>query len=167
MNCKCKKSKKKIDFAPLDAVLNKYSGEEGVLIPILQKAQGIYGYLPSEVIERIADVTGIKPAKILGVATFYTQFRLKPVGKHLIMLCQGTACHVSGSGKIEETILSFLSAKYGVQINEGDTTPDGLITLKNVACIGCCSLAPVMMVGEETYGHLTEDKVREVLGSLS
>ena len=96
----------------------------------------------------------------MGVATFYTQFRLKPVGKYLIMLCQGTACHVNGSERIETTIKEHLG------ISDGETTEDGLFTLKNVACLGCCSLSPVMMINGETYGSLTPEKTVSILNSL-
>jgi len=134
------------------------------MITILQKAQEIYGYLSMDCINYISQKTGIKPAKIYGVATFYAQFRFKPIGKNLIMLCQGTACHVNGSKAIEEAICEFL------EINDGETTEDGLFTLNNVACIGCCSLAPVMMVvnedGDETYGNLTKDTVKDVLAEI-
>ena len=156
-DCGCSKLEK-----ALDRVLDEYGAVKGSLIAILQKAQEIYGYLPPEVIKHIAKLTGIKPAKILGVVTFYTQFRLKPIGKYLILLCQGTACHVNGSGAIEEVILSFLSTPE-TPLKEGDTTPDGLFTLQNVACLGCCSLSPVMMINGETYGLLTPDKARQVL----
>jgi len=162
MCCNCKN---KTDFSRLDQVLDEYDGVQGSLIAILQKAQDIYGYLPQDVIEYIAERTGIKPAKILGVITFYTQFRQKPIGKYLIMLCQGTACHVNGSSTIEDTILSFLSTP-DVPFKEGDTTPDGLFTLQNVACLGCCSLSPVMMINGETYGTLTPDKTKQILQSL-
>ena len=96
----------------------------------------------------------------MGVATFYSQFRLKPVGKYLIMLCQGTACHVNGSQRIEQAIKDELG------ISDGETTDDGLFTLKNVACLGCCSLSPVMMINDETYGRLTPDKAKEILRNL-
>jgi NADH-quinone oxidoreductase subunit E len=102
----------------------------------------------------------IKPAKVYGVATFYTQFRFSPVGKYLIMLCMGTACHVNGAKAIEDAIGLELGIK------DGETTEDGLFTLNNVACIGCCSLAPVMMINGETYGMLDGDKVAEVLNRL-
>jgi NADH-quinone oxidoreductase subunit E len=133
---------------------------EGSLIAILQKAQEIYGYLSTELMEHIAEKTGIKPSKILGVATFYSQFKFSAVGKHLIMLCQGTACHVNGSSEIEETITGHLG------ISEGETTKDGLFTLNSVACLGCCSLSPVMMIGGEAYGSLTPVKTLKVLDSL-
>ena len=115
-------------------------------------------------LDYISEMTGIKPAKIYGVATFYAQFRLKPIGKNLIMLCQGTACHVNGSEIIEEAVCEYL------EIKDGETTEDGLFTLNNVACLGCCSLAPVMMVknadGDETYGNLTKDSVKEILAEI-
>ena len=148
----------------LDKVLEKYKDVSGNLIIILQKAQAIFSYLPREVIAYISEKTGKTQAKIYGVATFYTQFRLEPIGKNLIMLCQGTACHVNGSKLIEEAITDELD------IEDGQTTEDGLFTLENVACLGCCSLAPVMMVqnedGEETYGNLTPDSVREILKKI-
>ena len=135
------------------------------MITILQKAQDIYGYLFPELIKHIARRTGIKTTKILGVISFYTQFRQKPVGKYLILLCHGTACHVNGASAIEEVILSQLSTPQAA-LKEGETSPDGLFTLQNVACLGCCSLAPVMMINGETYGTLTPDKTRQVLQKI-
>jgi len=148
------------DFTKLDKALEEYGKIEGSLITILQKAQEIYGYLPRKVLEHIADMMGLKPANIYGVATFYTQFRFAPVGKYLVMLCMGTACHVNGAKTIEEAVCDELG------ISDGETTQDGLFTLNNVACIGCCSLSPVMMINGETYGLLTGDKVREVINGL-
>lgn len=159
MECTC--SREKSDLTLLEPVLEAYADTKGSLITILQKAQEIYGYLPQDVIRCISARTGIKPAKIMGVATFYTQFRLQPVGKYLIMLCKGTACHVNGSDSIEKTITEVLG------IRDGETTQDGLFTLKNVACLGCCSLSPVMMINEETYGRLTPEKTREILARLT
>ena len=151
-------------FKELEPVLDKYAKVPGSLITILQKAQEIYGYLSIDTINHISEATGIKPAKSYGVATFYAQFRLQPIGKNLIMLCQGTACHVNGSEMIEEAVCEYLG------IQDGETTEDGLFTLNNVACLGCCSLAPVMMVqsadGDETYGNLTKDKVVQILAEI-
>lgn len=148
------------DLDKLKPVLEKYKGTRGSLISILQKAQDIYGYLPVEVLNYIAKETGVKPAKVHGVVTFYTQFRLDPVGKYLIMLCQGTACHVNGSKSIEEAIYEELG------IHEGQTTEDNLFTFNNVACLGCCSLSPVMMINGETYGKLTPQKTKEILREI-
>lgn len=138
-------------------VISELKDERGALMPILQKAQDIYGYLPAEIIYYVAAQTGTTPAKVMGVATFYTQFRLEPVGRYLIMLCKGTACHVNGSDRIEAAITNELG------ISNGQTTEDGLFTLKNVACLGCCSLSPVMMVNEETFGTLTPEKAISIL----
>lgn len=154
--CNCKKT----DLSLINGVLEKYKNVSGSLITILQKVQEIYGYLPVDAIYHIANETGSTPAKVMGVATFYTQFRLKPVGKYLIMLCQGTACHVNGSERIEAAIAEELG------IHDGETTEDGLFTLKNVACLGCCSLSPVMMINDETYGSLTPDKTVTILREL-
>ena len=149
------------DLTLIDPVLDEYEGVKGSLIAILQKAQEIYGYLPEDVIGYISERTGIAPARIFGVATFYAQFRLKPVGKYLIMLCQGTACHVSGS----ELISSAITDELGIE--DGDTTEDGLFSLKHVACLGCCSLSPVMMINDQTYSTLTPDKTKKVLRELA
>ncbi len=148
------------DLSLIDPVINEYKDINGSVITILQKAQGIYGFLPADVLSYIAIKTGIPPAKIFGVATFYTQFRFEAVGKYFIMLCQGTACHVNGSEIIEKTIFEELG------IHDGETTKDGLFTLKTVACLGCCSLSPVMMINEETYGSLTAQKIRDIIKEL-
>ncbi len=158
MCCSCNHANS--DLSLLEPVLNEYKGVKGSLITILQKAQDIYGYLPTDVIYHIANETGNTPAKVMGVATFYTQFRLTPVGKYLIMLCQGTACHVNGSERIEAAITEELGIK------DGETTEDGMFTLKCVACLGCCSLSPVMMINEETYGSLTPEKAIRILHEL-
>lgn len=156
MNCCCKKS----DLSLIKPVLDEYGDTEGSLITVLQHAQDIYGYLPTDVLYCIAERIGVSSAKVMGVATFYSQFRLKPVGKYLIMLCEGTACHVNGSQRIEAAITQELG------ISDGETTDDGLFTLKNVACLGCCSLSPVMMINGETYGSLTPSKTVEILRKL-
>lgn len=162
--CECQGCESKPDFKELAHVLEKYGKVQGSLITILQKTQDIYGYLSLEAINYISEQTGIKAAKIYGVATFYTQFRLKPIGKYLVMLCQGTACHVNGSKIIEEALCEELN------IQDGETTEDNLFTLNNVACLGCCSLAPVMMIKstdeDETYGNLTKDSVRTILKEI-
>ncbi len=149
-----------INLSLLDGVLSEYAEVKGSLITILQHTQEIYGYLPKEAIELISEKTGIATSEIMGVGTFYTQFRFEPVGKYLIMLCQGTACHVNSSELILQTIQDELG------IDDGQTTKDGLFSLKCVACLGCCSLSPVMMVNEDTYGSLTPDKTKKILKEL-
>ena len=140
-----------------EAVLAEYAAQEGSLIPILQKSQEIFGYLPEEVMARIAKATRIKEAKVYGVASFYAQFRFEPVGRHIIKVCHGTACHVAGAGRITDTLCMELG------IEPGQTTKDMKFTLMNVACLGCCSLAPVIMIGDKTYGRLTTDSVVKVI----
>ena len=152
--------KKTVDLSLLDGVFAEYADVKGSLITILQNTQEIYGYLPREAIELISEKTGITTSEIMGVGTFYTQFRFEPVGKYLIMLCQGTACHVNSSELILQTIKDELG------IEDGQTTPDGLFSLKCVACLGCCSLSPVMMINEDTYGSLTPDKTKKILKEL-
>lgn len=149
-----------VDLSKMDSVIAKYKEVKGSLITILQYAQETYGYLPMSVLEYISNETGIYSSQIYGVATFYTQFRLNPVGENLIMLCKGTACHVNGADNIEEAINEELGIK------NGETTEDNVFTLNNVACLGCCSLSPVMMINGETYGSLTPQKTKDILRSL-
>lgn len=147
------------EFARLEEVIGQYRTTPGSLITVLQKAQGIYGYLPEDVLQYIAAALNIPAARVYGVATFYTQFRFQPVGKYFIELCKGTACHVNGADTIARTITEELG------ISDGETTADGLFSLKCVACLGCCSLSPVMMLNGETYGSLTPAKVRDILAA--
>ena len=158
--CSCCQSDCKNQFEELEATFEKYQGIAGNLISVLQNAQEIYGFLSVDLMRYIALRTENSIAKVYGVATFYTQFRFEPVGDYLIMLCQGTACHVNGSAMIEETVMEYLNIK------EGETTPDGLFTLNNVACLGCCSLSPVMMINDDTYGQLTSKKVEKILAEI-
>jgi len=141
----------------LDEVIIKYQHENGPLIPILQEAQEVYGYLPPHVLKHISKATRIPLAKIYGVVTFYSQFRLAPVGRNVINVCLGTACHVRGGAKILEVIEQSLKIKDGV------TSDDRRYTLEIVACIGACGLAPVMSVNGQVYGRLVPESVAEIL----
>jgi NADH-quinone oxidoreductase subunit E len=143
--------------AAFGRMLWRHRGEPGMLIPLLQAAQDSFGYIPPHAIEQISEVTGIPAAEIYGVITFYKQFRLKPLGRHLIRLCKGTACHVVGAEAIAQTVADEL------EIPPDETTDDGLFTFTVVACLGCCSLAPVLMIDEQTYGRMTPQKVRKLL----
>jgi len=134
-----------------------YEGAEGALIPLLQKAQEEMGYIPIEAIQMIYERTGIPPSEIYGVATFYAQFRLKPVGKHIVRVCHGTACHVANAKSITDAICDTLN------IASGETTPDRLFTIETVSCLGCCSLAPVIMINNQTFGNLTTSSVKKVI----
>lgn len=144
-------------FSGFKIELWKYQGEMGALIPLLQSAQETYGYIPESAIDHISEIVGIPSAEIYGVITFYSQFRLKPMGKNIIKVCDGTACHVNASTAIIKTIESEL------QISNDETTDDGLFTMQKVACLGCCSLSPVIMINDETYGRLTPKKVQQLL----
>lgn len=149
-----------VDLTQIDDVLDRYKDIKGSLITILQHAQETYGFLPLSVLEYVAKITGVKSAQVYGVATFYTQFRLNPIGENLILLCKGTACHVNGADKIEDAIIEELN------IHDGETTEDKLFTLNNVACLGCCSLSPVMMINGDTYGSLTPIKTKKILKEI-
>ena len=149
-----------VDLQLLDDVLKQYAPVKGSLITILQKTQEIYGYIPIDAVYHIAEKTGSTPAKVLGVATFYSQFRFQAVGKYLIMLCKGTACYVNGADRIYDAVREELG------IGDNETTADGLFSLSLVSCLGCCSLAPVMMINEDTYGSLTPDKVKKILRDI-
>lgn len=131
--------------------------QSGSLIPLLQSAQDSYGYIPEKIIHYMSEVVGIPSAEIYGVITFYSQFRLKPLGKNVIRICEGTACHVNGARNVLRTVQNEL----GISVDE--TTDDGLFTLQSVACLGCCSLAPVIMINEETFGNLTPDITKKVI----
>jgi NADH-quinone oxidoreductase subunit E len=145
-------SQRKYDFRK-----QHFAGEEGRLIPLLQRVQETDGFLSRERIEEIHMSSGIPLAHIYGVATFYAQFRFSPVGKNLIRVCHGTACHVSGANDITKAVEGHLG------ICTGETTPDRAFTLETVSCLGCCSLAPVIMVNNSTHGNLTEKSVKKVL----
>lgn len=159
--CNCGSDSMRLDHLDkVEEIVAAYKEKPGSLITILQQVQDIYNYIPRQAVEVISHELGIKEAKIMGVITFYTQFRTEPIGKHLIMLCQGTACHVNGAKDIEQAIVDTLS------IEDGQTTEDGLFTLMNVTCLGCCSLSPVMMIGDETYGKLTPQETKKILEDI-
>jgi len=142
----------------LDAILTKFKGKNGALIPLLQEIQTLEGYLKKETLKYVSEQMGISAAEIFGVATFYSMFRLKPQGKHVVRVCKGTACHVTGANAILNAIREHLKLTDGE-----DTTGDTLFTVMEVACLGCCSLAPVIMIGDQTYGKLTPESVSDVL----
>ncbi|MBP2644771.1 MAG: dehydrogenase subunit [Firmicutes bacterium] len=122
-----------------------------------QEIQAAYGYLPKDVLDKMCEKTGMFPTQVMGVATFYSQFRLEPTGEHVIKICFGTACHVNGAEKVADALADELKVEFG------GTTKDGKFTLETVACLGCCSLAPVIMIDEEAYGRLTPDSARKII----
>ena len=145
------------NFSNFKLDLWNYEGELGALIPLLQSAQDTYGYIPEFAIDHISEIVGIPTADIYGVITFYSQFRLKPLGKYVVKVCDGTACHVNGSKLIINAVNDAL------ELGGNDTTEDGLFTVQPVACLGCCSLSPAVMINGETYGRLTAKKVQQLL----
>ncbi|NMA55703.1 MAG: NADH-quinone oxidoreductase subunit NuoE [Firmicutes bacterium] len=153
--CECGNDKAKV--SELDAILARHRGEQGSLIPVLQEVQAAQGYISREAIEAVSAALKIPATEIYGVATFYAQFHLTPRGRHVVRVCQGTACHVRGAAKILEAMQKELG------IGPGETTEDLRFTLEPVACLGCCGLAPVMMINENTHGRLTPDGIADIL----
>lgn len=147
--------------AELMKVIAEYKDQQGAVIPVLHKAQEIYGYLPIEVQEMISEGLGAPLAEIYGIVTFYTQFTLEPKGEHHIGICLGTACYVKGSGEILEKFKERLS------IDVGGCTPDGKFSLEATRCIGACGLAPVLTVNDEVYGRLEVKDVDEILAKYN
>jgi NADH-quinone oxidoreductase subunit E len=142
----------------MDEILAHYSGQSSDLIAILQEAQERFGYLPAEVMQRVAKFLHLTDNMVYGVSTFYAQFSFVPTGRRKITVCRGTACHVRGGARI----LKEVERRLGIR--PGQTTPDMEYSLETVACIGACALAPTMRIGSETYGQMTTKKVAEVLG---
>ena len=147
----------KIDLAKITPLIEEYQGKKWALIPLLQKVQEEYGYIPPETIGPIAEALHLFPSEVQGVVTFYSQFSLKPRGKNVIRVCKGTACHVRGG----RSILKIAKRELGV--DEGNTTEDYQFTLETVACLGACFLAPTMMVNKSYYGKLSPPKMSSIL----
>ncbi len=158
MSCQCGHQDEAAKREALEKVFAHYRGTKGALIPLLQEAQEIYGYLPGEVMRRIAAELKIPYSKVFGVATFYAQFHLKPRGRNVIRVCQGTACHVRGGAAIYKQVRESLALPAGE-----DTTADLRFTLETVACIGACGLAPVLSVNDDTYGRLVPEQINDIL----
>ncbi len=144
-------------YGLLQEAIERHKGEPGALMPVLQEAQNIFGYVPMDVQEIIADGLGTTLAEVYGVATFYAQFSLEPKGQYVVGVCLGTACYVKGSQKVLDKLSEVL------RIPVGKTTEDGRITLNATRCLGACGLAPVMMVNDEVYGRLTPDQVPDII----
>jgi NADH-quinone oxidoreductase subunit E len=149
-----------VDLDLLMPLIDKYKSKKGNMIPLLQGTQNLYGFIPEAALTMISERTGLNISDMYGVTTFYAQFRLKPAGKIVIKVCHGTACHVQNANMISEAIEEAL------QIKDGETTVDRLFTLESVACLGCCSLAPVMMIGDESYGKLTGKSAVQVVKEI-
>lgn len=146
------------DPAIVDRWVEEFGRDREAAIPILQAIQSHFRYLPDDVLARVCETTDITPAQIAGTSSFYAQFRRSPVGRHLVRVCHGTACHVAGAGQITSELRRHLEIP-----EDGDTDPRNLFTIEPVACLGCCSLAPVMMVEDDTEGRLTPASARRAL----
>jgi NADH-quinone oxidoreductase subunit E len=146
-----------IDFSEAEKILDEYENVNGALIPVLQKIQAEYGYLQEPIMGLVAERLNISASEIAGVATFYAQFHLKPRGKHIVKVCTGTACHVKGAKSIVDKLCSEL------EVPVGETTSDKLFTLEEVACLGACSLAPILMVDEDVHGKLAPDSISNII----
>ena len=144
----------------IEEILKFFENPEESLISVLQAVQAVDGYISRESVEYITKLSGIPSARIMGVASFYAGFRLKPVGKYRIMVCMGTACHVNGAERVGDTVKRVLG------IEEGDVTEDGLFSWEEVACLGCCSIAPAMMINDTAYGKLTPQMVTDIINSI-
>ena len=144
-------------YDALEDYIRSQTNEKGQLMPVLQKAQELFGCLPEEVQRFIAEKLGVTLNEIYGVATFYSQFLLEPHGEHTISVCMGTACYVRGS----QDVLDALAAQ--LKVAPGKTTPDMKFTLQATRCLGCCGLAPVITIGEDVYGRLTKEEIPEIL----
>jgi len=152
----CKDSK----FNTLSKRLDLIKNMKGAVIPSLQEAQSIYGYLCPEIIELIANKLNLSTEQVYGVASFYSQFKLQPIGKHRVSVCLGTACYVKGADEILKKIIQIL------EIEEGETTKDGYFSLDTVRCVGCCSLAPLMMIDEKLYAKVKVEEVENILNTF-
>ena len=150
-------SEQKAKFAELQKAIDEHKNQKGALMPVLQAAQGIFGCVPMDVQEYIADALGTTLSEVYGVATFYSQFSLQPKGKYVVGVCLGTACYVRGSQKVLDKVLKELS------IDVGGTTEDGMFTIQATRCLGACGLAPVMMINDEVYGRLTDAEIPAIL----
>jgi NADH-quinone oxidoreductase subunit E len=154
-NVRVKEASKKANEAK--DIVAKIGKTPEYAIPLLQEIQRRYSYLPQDLVEAVSAEAGIPVSNLYGVATFYSQFRFKPQGKYLIRVCHGTACHVAGADIISAVIAQELG------INEGDTTPDNIFSFEKVACLGCCALAPVVMIGDQIYAKLTSSRIKSVI----
>ena len=144
-------------FAMLQKAIDEHKGQKGALMPVLQAAQNIFDCVPLDAQEYIADALGTTLSEVYGVATFYSQFSLRPKGRYVVGVCLGTACYVRGSQKV----LNRVEKELGIKV--GDTTKDGLFTLQSTRCLGACGLAPVMMINDEVFGRLTDDEIPSIL----
>jgi NADH:ubiquinone oxidoreductase subunit E len=149
----------KVEFEDVLSWIKRIGSDSSSTVPLLQAAQSKYGYLPREAMDMIIQNTDITGSQVYGVATFYSQFRLKPVGRHIIRVCHGTACHVTGADRLDTSLRHILN----ITDEEQDTAENGSYTIEQVACIGCCSQAPVLVIADEVSGNLTGANAQRAL----
>ena len=147
----------KVNLAAAKKLIKKYRNKKGVLIPLLQEIQAAYGYVPGPAIDLVAEKLSIYPVDIYGILTFYAQFYLTPQGRHIIKVCQGTACHVMGGKELLDYMADTLGAR------EGKPTKDGMFSVERVACLGCCGMAPAVVIDHDFYGRCTIRTMKELV----
>jgi len=152
-----KSAKSAVDLARVDEIVKKHAGREGALLPVLREVQDYVGYLPEEVMKRIALGLGLSLSRVYGVASFYSLFYTKPKGQYVVRVCESAPCHVQGAQAVVDAIVRELGVSFG------ETTPDGRFTLELVSCLGVCGVAPAVMIGDRVYGNLTPETVVSVL----
>lgn len=161
--CQCQEAnttEESLDAAKVDELMQEFTGKKGAMVPILQKVQEVFGYLPRPELEYVAKKLRMPVSKVYGVATFYSQFHLKPRGANIVRICRGTACHVRGVTKVADKMQEIL------ELGVGETSPDLKFTYEEVACIGACGLAPVMMINDRTFGKLTPEKLQGIIDQV-
>jgi NADH-quinone oxidoreductase subunit E len=153
--------KEEFSLTVIDAITYKHNARNGAVISILQEVQDTYGCVSKAAIQRIAENTGVPASEIFGIVTFYAQFRLEHIGENVIKICHGTACHLNGAERVSDSICKCTGTK------EGETSHDGKFTVESVACLGCCSLAPAIMVNGEVHARLTAEKINNLVEDLN
>lgn len=149
-----------LDLTPVSEILGRLDEAKGMLIPLLQEVQQVYGYVPEEAANMVADGLGVYRSQVYGVLTFYTQFHLSPRGRHIIRACSGTACHVRGGKSVISKLENML------EIGHGETTEDGLASFEQVACLGACGLAPVIMIDNDAFAQVDPTKTERIIENL-
>ncbi len=165
-NCQGTNSQQQYDlpehlFGELDAFIDSLPTMEGHLVTVLHKAQSLFGFLPEQIQQYVADRMNIPVVHVYGVVSFYTFFTMKPKGKNPIAICMGTACFVKGANKVVEAFMQQL------QVEVGEVTPDGLFSIDCLRCVGACALAPIVLVGEKVYGNVTTDQVKDIIADFA
>ena len=148
-----------VDFRDIDEIVARQGNEKSAVVPVLHAIQEKFNYLPQEALNRVCEISEISPSDIIGVASFYSKFRLKPIGDHLVKVCTGTACHVKGS----DLVLDAFKRELSDDENSIKNSKPGKYSIEEVACLGCCTLAPVVQIDDQTYGHVSSDQSKAIV----